>query len=206
MSDEEGFTLIEALVALALGVSVVAVVLSTLHIAASGATRAGSIAAEAEGFARAGAVLAADAQHALHLRDAQGNTVFNGQPLSVSFPMVPRFGGAGPRLVRYDLLSLTDGTTLQRSEASLLASGAPGPFGPAQSIWHAAGPWELRYLDDKSVWRRDWSGPGLPRAFGLVSLNAPQTVELVAAIPALIEPECALGPGPDCSLAAGVFP
>ena len=78
MSDEAGFTLIEALVALTLGVSVAAIVLSTLHIASYGATRALSVAAETEAFARAGAILSGDALHGLKLRDAQGEVIFRG--------------------------------------------------------------------------------------------------------------------------------
>jgi type II secretory pathway component PulJ len=206
MSDEGGFTLIEALVALALGVSVVAVVLSTLRIASNGATRAVAVAAEAETFARAGAVLVGDAMHALKLRNARGTAIFTGQPLQVSFPATPRFVRAVPLIVRYDLRPAVNGTDLVRSEAALLAEGLPGPASPGQTIWHGAGQWELRYLDDKSAWRRDWSLADLPRAFGLVALNAPQTVELVAAFPALVEPECALGPGEACSLPATAFP
>lgn len=206
LSDEDGFTLIEALIALALGVSVVAVVLSTLHIASNGATRAVAVAAEAEAFARAGSVLAGDAMHALKLRDARGAVIFQGKPLAVSFPATPRFAGTAPLVLRYYLRPAVDGTDLVRSEAVLLAEGSPGPAGAGQTVWHGAGQWEMRYLDDKSNWRRDWSGADLPRAFGLVALNAPLTVELVGAFPALIEPECALGPGPNCSLPAEAFP
>ncbi|MBI1171975.1 hypothetical protein GC209_11275 [bacterium] len=206
MTDEAGFTLIEALVALTLGVSVVAVVLSTLHIASSGAARSVSVAAEAEAFARAGAVLAGDAGHGLKLRNAQGDVIFRGQPTDVSFPATPRLDAAAPVLLRFELRATADGTDLMRLEAPLLAEGSPGPFGAGQVIWHGAGAWELRYLDDKTAWRRDWSGADLPRAFGLVALNAPQTVELVAAFPLLAEPDCALGPGPKCSLPPEVFP
>ncbi len=202
--DEDGFTLIEALVALALGVSVVAVVLSTLHIASNGATKAVSVAAAAEGFARAGAVLSGDARHGLLLRDAKGNVFFHGQPQSVTFPAVARSGGA-PAVLKFDLRPAVDGTDLTRAKAVWLAGG-PGPTGPGQAIWHGPGAWEFRYLDDKGAWLRAWTAQGLPRAFGLVALNAPQTVELAAAFPDLMEPDCALGPGPKCSLAFGVFP
>ena len=203
-ADEAGFTLIEALVALALGVSVVAVVLSTLHIASNGATRAVSVAAEAEGFARAGAVLAGDARHSLLLRDGRGDVVFHGTPQNVTFPAVARFGG-GPVVLKFDLRPAVASTDLTRSEAVWLAEG-PGPMGLGQNVWHGPGPWEFRYLDDKGAWLREWTAKGLPRAFGLVALTAPQAVELVAAFPDLMEPDCALGPGPYCSLAAGVFP
>lgn len=205
-SDEAGFTLIEALIALVLGVSVVAVVLSTLRIASNGATRAVSVAAEAEAFATAGAVLTGDVRHGLKLRTAQGEVIFTGQPLAVSFPTTPRFAGGGPLILRYNLRPAADGTDLVRLEAPMLATGAPGPAGVGQTIWHGAGSWELRYLDDKSTWRRDWTGADLPRAFGLAALNAPQTVELVGSFALLIEPDCALGPGPNCSLPAEVFP
>ncbi len=206
MSDEAGFTLIEALVALTLGMSVAAIVLSTLHIASNGASRSVSVAAEVEAFGRAGAVLSGDALHGLKLRDAHGEVIFRGRPTVVSFPAASLFAGSSPMLLRYDLRSGVDFTDLVRSEAALLSEGAFGPFGAGQTVWHGAGQWELRYLDDKTTWRRDWSQPGLPRAFGLVSLNASQTVELVGAFPLLIETVCALGPGPQCSLPEEVFP
>jgi type II secretory pathway pseudopilin PulG len=203
-ADEDGFTLIEALVALALGVSVVAVVLSTLHIASNGATKAVSVAAEAESFARAGSVLASDARHGLLLRNGRGDVVFTGKPQSTTFPAVSRFGGAR-MVLEFDLRPAVDATDLTRSEAVWLAEGA-GPMGLGQPIWRGPGAWEFRYLDDKGAWLREWTAQGLPRAFGLVSLTAPQTVELVAAFPDLMEPDCALGPGPKCSLSAEVFP
>ena len=62
---EEGVTLVEALVALVLGAAVLAAVLSTVRIAAKGADRARAASADAEGFARAGAILAGDAAHAV---------------------------------------------------------------------------------------------------------------------------------------------
>lgn len=202
--DEDGFTLIEALVALALGVSVVAVVLSTLHVASNGAAKAVSVAAEAEGFARAGVVLAGDARHGLLMRDGRGAVIFHGQPQSVIFPSAARSGGT-PVVLEFDLRPAVAGTDLTRAEAVMLAE-APGPMGLGQPIWRGPGAWEFRYLDDKGAWLREWTAQGLPRAFGLISLNAPQAVELVAAFPDLMEPDCALGPGPKCSLAAGVFP
>ncbi len=203
---EAGFTLIEALVALSLGVAVVVVVLSTLHIASNGAARAVSTAAQAESFARAGAILAGDAQHGLRVRDGAGAVLFDGQAQSLSFPYTARFAAGTPALLRYDLVSAEGGTDLLRAEAVLLAQGAAGPFAPAQPIWHGAGLWEFRYLDAAGGWQREWSDPDPPRAFGLVSLIAPQAVELVASFPDLIEAECALGPSPDCSLPAEVFP
>ncbi len=206
MSDEAGFTLIEALVALTLGMSVTGIVLSTLHIASNGATRSVSVAAEAEAFARAGAILSGDALHGLKLLDARGEVIFSGQPTIVSFPTTSLFGGSAPVVLRYELRPGIDFTDLVRSEAALLSGGAAGPFGAGQTIWHGVGKWELRYLDDKTTWGRDWSGSGLPRAFGLVSLNAPQTLKLVVAFPLLIEAHCALGPGPQCSLPEEVFP
>ena len=203
---EDGFTLIEALVALALGVAVVVVVLSTLHIASNGAARAVSAAAQAESFARAGAILAGDAQHGLRVRDGTGAVLFDGQAQSLNFPYMSRFTPGTPALLRYALVPAQGGTDLTRDEAVLLAQGAAGPFAAAQPIWHGAGLWEFRYLNAAGAWQRDWSDPDPPHAFGLVSLNAPQAVELVATFPDLIEAECALGPTPDCRLPAEVFP
>ena len=204
--NEEGFTVIEALIALSLGVSVISVVLSTLHIASNAAKRAVAVAAEAEEFARAGSVLAGDALHALKLRDSRGELIFTGQPLAVSFPATPRLPGAAPLVLRYDLRPAPDGIDLVRSETVLLAGGAPGPTSAGLTVWLGFGKWELRYLDDSSVWRRDWMVDGMPRAIGLVALNAPQRVELVGAFLQIVEPECALGPGPMCSLSEEVFP
>lgn len=203
---EAGFTLIEALVALALGLAVVVVVLSTLHIASNGAARAVAAASQAESFARTGSILAGDAQHGLRVRDAAGAVLFDGQAHSLTFPYMARFSLGTPALLQYDLVPAQGGTDLMRAEAVLLAQAATGPLGQAQPIWHAPGLWEFRYLDTDGTWQRDWSGPDLPRAFGLVALTAPQAVELVAAFPDLIEADCALGPGPACHLAAEVFP
>lgn len=216
--DEAGFTLIEALVALALGVAVVAVVLATLHLAAGGARRALEVAAQTEAFERAGALLAGDARHALLMPQA---LAFRGAPLQVRFAALPRFGGA-PVALSYDLRPVAGGLTrLTRSEAPLLAQG-PGAFGAAQPVWLADGPWEFRFLDARGTWVRAWTGggaaggtgaergagtgPDLPRAFGLVALSAPQTVELVAEFPPLMAPDCARGPGPGCALGPEVFP
>lgn len=205
MTGVEGcFTLIEALVALSLGVAAV-VVLSTLHIASNGATRAAATATEVEGFAGAGALMAGDAAHGLLLRDADGALVFKGQPHSVRFPALARFSNQRVDL-RYDLMPSHGATSVLRAEAPLLGGGGPDPFGATQAVWQGPGVWELRYLDAKGAWLRDWTGPDLPRAFGLVAVTAPITVELVAAFPGHVEPDCALGPGPACSLAAGVFP
>lgn len=204
--DEAGFTLIEALVALALGVAVVAVVLSTLHIASTGATRAVTVAAEAEAFARAGSVLAGDAQHGLLVRDASGAAQFQGHPRSLTFPAMARFHPGERIILRFDLSADGAGSDLMRTEQVLLAQGASGPATAPQPIWRGAGVWEFRYLGPDGSWLREWTQLDPPRAFGLVSVAAPQAVELVAAFPDLIEAACALGPGPDCRLDPVIFP
>lgn len=199
---EAGFTLIEALVALVLGVAVVGLVLSTLKAASAGARRAQAVAAETEAFARAAQVLAGDAGHALMVPAA---LTVQGGPRDLRFAALPRDGGA-PLALAYGLGPGPGGDSLLiRAEAPVLARGIGG-FGPGVTIWQAPGPWELRYLDPRGRWLRDWRGPDLPRAFGLVALAAPQVVELVAEFPALMPPACARGPGPDCPLPAGVFP
>lgn len=203
---EAGFTLIEALVALALGMAVVVVVLSTLRIASNGAARAVAVAEQVESFARTGAILAGDARHGLLVRTAAGAVLFDGQAQSVIFPYVARFTQSMPSVLRFSLVPAQGGSDLTRAEAVLLAQGATGPWSADQTLWHAPGPWEFRYLDAAGTWQRAWSAPDLPRAFGLVALAAPQAVELVAAFPDLIEADCALGPGPDCRLAPEVFP
>ena len=202
---EAGFTLIEALVAMALGMAVVVIVLSTLQIASKGSSRAVRVASEAESFARAGAILAGDAQHAMMVLDRSGAVLFEGQAQTLMFPYMARFAHGTPALLQYVLVPTKGGTDLMRAEAVLLEQGDTGPFAPAQPLWHAPGQWEFRYLNKDGTWQQDWTEPDLPRAFGLVALDTPDAVELVASFPDLIEVECALGTGTNCRLSAEVF-
>ena len=205
---EAGFTLIEALVALALGVFVVMVVLSTVRIAAVSATRAARSQSETEAFSQAGFVLDADAQHAIRERDANGEVIFNGQPQDMMFPAKSRAASDPDSVVvlSYALRNNVDGVDVLRAAAPLLDSGKPGIFGPVTTVWHGTGRAEFRFLDASGKWQSQWSvQSGLPKAFGIAVPDG-ALPQLVAAFPDLIETACGLGPGDTCSLAAGEFP
>lgn len=193
--DEAGFTLIEALVALALGAMVVSAVLSTLHVAAAGAARAARATTEAEDFARAGTTLAADAAHAIWVDDGFGHPVFLGTSFAVDLPQLPRPMATPrpPAVVEY------------RIEAGRLTRTDRGEGQPV-TIWQAPGALEFRFLDEAGDWQRDWTAKDrLPRAFAVTD-PAAETPELVAALPDLLPLACARGPGPDCPLKPGDFP
>ena len=205
MSDEGGFTLTEALVTLALGMSVVSAGLTTLKSASNGAAKAAFLANEVETFAEAGLILEGDALHAQRLRDVNSRLVFLGTAQVLIFPSLPRFAAGRLELLRFELRPSGTGIDLIRSAAVLLSSGENGPFGTSQVIWHGVDRWEFRYLDTSGTWQRQWTAATMPHAFGVVSTISPLTVELVSAFPDLIEPDCATGPGPECSLPSGDF-
>lgn len=207
---EDGFTLVEALVALVLGAMVLGAVLSTVKIASLGAARARTASMEAEAFARAGTVLAGDAAHALFLGDDEGRPLFEGRPDSLMLPEQPRNLGAPglpapPVAVIYRLQSRPAGGLLTRAEAPIAGRQA-GAAGPAVPIWQAATRLEFRYLDDSGTWLADWTDRHrLPRAFALADPGEGRP-ELVAALPALLPMACASGPGPACPLPMEQFP
>lgn len=204
---EAGFTLIESLVALALGAMVVSAVLSTVRVAAMGAKRATSANAEAEAFARAGTVLAGDADHALWLADGSGRPVFLGLSAAMDLPETPRPTASLPEppvLVAYRLEADATGTRLMRAEARLDQARA-GAWGAGVELWRADHRLEFRFLDSSGAWLAEWSAQDrLPRAFALTD-PAKGNPLLVAALPDLLPAACALGPGPACPLPAGEF-
>lgn len=209
---EDGFTLIEALVALALGVMVVAVVLSTVKTAALAASRSRAAVSDAEGFARAGTILAGDALHALRWTGDDGALFFKGAPNSVIFAQTPRPTGRAdglprpPVALRYELRPEAGGMGLWRAEAVLQPGGGAGQFAAAVAIWHSGAGEEFRYLDPAGQWLRNWTDTAaLPRAFGLADPVQGQPPQLVAAFPDLIDADCATGAGPRCSLPAEAF-
>lgn len=206
MTNERGFTLIETLIALAIGSSVVAVVLSTLRTTSEMATRSVAVANEAEEFSRTGTILAGDIWHSKRLRDGSGRLIFVGKSNKVSFPSTARFPAEGSLLIEYRLRLADGGTDLVRSNAILLSEGGHGPLTAEQIIWHGPGTWEFHYLDNNTTWHREWTDSNLPRALSLVDLADPGSAKLVANFPMSIEPECAMGPGPNCSLPPEVFP
>jgi hypothetical protein len=204
---EAGFTLIEALVALALGVSVVMVVLSTVRIAAVSARLAAQSQSDAEAFSRAGALLAGDAVHAVKLRVQGKDLFFTGQEREVVFAALPRPGDPphDPVALRYTLRDADGGMDLLRATAPLLDSGKAGIFGPGVAVWHGAQRAEFRYLGAAGDWDRGWSDPAaLPRAFGIAALNGSRP-QLIAQFPDLIEADCAQGPSAACSVPAEAF-
>jgi type II secretory pathway pseudopilin PulG len=206
MSREEGFTLIEALVALVLGAMVVAAVLSTVRIAAAGSARARAATADAEGFARAGTVLAGDAAHAFWVQDAEGRVVFAGQSDAATWPMVarelePAALPLGPVMVVYAIVSRSDGAVLTRAEAQIGADA-----GAAVPVWAVPGRLAFRYLDAAGVWQAEWSDRSrLPRAVAVAD-PGDDVPRQVAALPDLLPFACAAGPDPECPLPAEAFP
>ncbi len=207
-NQESGFTLIEALVALALGVFVVMVVLSTVRIASVSATRAARAQSETEAFSQAASVMDGDAQHAVKLRDTAGDVIFSGQPQDVMFPAISRDTTAPDAVVAlsYTLRSTSGGVDLLRAEAPLLDSGKPGIFEPAFTLWHGNGRLEFRFLDNAGEWQSQWSvQSGLPKAFGIAAPGGTEP-QLVATFPDLIEAACSLGPSDACALPAEEFP
>lgn len=184
--SEEGFTLVETLVALALGAMVVAAVLSTVKVAANGARRAGEATASAEDLARAAAMLRGDADHAVYLADALGRASFIGQAAAMDLPQRPR-DGAAPRVVQYRLEPDAGDTRLTRDGIE---------------IWRAPGEMGFRYLAPSGQWQTDWALPGLPDGFALWERG---TEVLATPLPDLLPLSCSLGPGPACPLDAGDF-
>jgi prepilin-type N-terminal cleavage/methylation domain-containing protein len=207
---EDGFTLVEALVALVLGAVVLAAVLSTVRLAAQGAARAQAATADAEGFARAGTVLAGDAAHALWIGDEQGHPLFHGDAVEVDLPEVPRPLVAsalprGPVGVIYRIQQGPGGAVVTRAEAPLQGRGF-GAAGVAVPIWQSAGRLEFRFLDAKGDWQAEWSDLiALPRAVAVTD-PGDGTPRLVAELPDLLPLACAGGPGPACPLPLEAFP
>ena len=198
---EEGVTLVEALVALVLGAAVLAAVLSTVRIAAKGADRARAASADAEGFARAGAILAGDAVHVVWTGDDEGRPMFPGQPDTVSLPqmprpLVPQPMPKGPVSVVYHLAGFGAGTVLTRTEA-----------GRPVTLWQSPGRLEFRFLDAKGG-NGSAIGPTSTPCREPLPWPTPEegTPRLVAELPPLLPTACATGPGPACPLPAEAFP
>ena len=197
---EDGFTLTEALVALALGAVVIGAVLSTVRIAAKGAERARLVAADAESFARAGAILSGDAAHAVFIGDDEGRPRFEGDASRILLPEMPRPLApeplpSGPLEVTYQIAPAGPDSVLTRSEGAQTVA-----------LWESPGRLEFRFLDAGGEWQRDWRDVHtLPRAFAVTDPGE-GTPRLVAALPALLPMACATGPGPACPLPEEAFP
>lgn len=164
---EAGFTLIEALVSLALGAVVMMSVLTAVKLAGSTASRLAASAATDEALSRFGDLLAGDAAHALALPVTAGGKVFEGSAQAARFAMLPRprpgETDPDPVFVTYRLGGGTAGH-VDRSET---------PFGQAETdavaVWEPLQPLAFRYLDARGKWLDRWADPNaMPRALGLV--------------------------------------
>ena len=139
---EGGFTLIEVLAALALGLVVMGLVTSTLQGAAGQLSRARTAAGEADAYARAADLLEQEAAHAVALPDA-----FQPAARSVSFAMTTREGATVVH--RFTL-----GAALTLAEAPVIGD-KPGVFGAERLVWQPPGEgWAFRYLGPKG-WQAD---------------------------------------------------
>ncbi len=201
-SPEAGFSLIEALVALALGALVVTLTLSTVQVAGAVLKGLQGRMATSESLARVGATLSQDALHALLWRDPAGKLVFQGNSQVAIFAQAarPTAPWRGASLVRLSVEQRgTAGAALYRSEAPL-DSGGPGQWQTPVLLRQGPDVLGLRYLGLDGRWRPDWSGPGMPRALAVALAPEGTFPALVAEFPPLIEAECTLGLADRCSL------
>jgi len=204
---EAGFTLIEALVALALGAMVVTLALSSLRAAGGILAGFASRGAQTEALARAGTILSGDTLHAPLIRDDAGALFFAGSSTEAIFAQAarPTAGWPGLSAVRLTLAPSGADIALLRSEAPLGPAGSGAWSAPVQ-LWQAPDIAGLRYLDAAGRWIADWRGDTLPRALGVALAGGAPFPVLVAEFPALIEPGCAAQPPAPCSLRAEAAP
>ena len=205
---EDGFTLIEALVALALGALVVTLTLSAVQVAGSVLKGLHSRITAAEALARTGAILAQDTLHALRWRDASGNLIFLGMADVAVFAQSarPTAQWRGASLVRLSVERNGAGErVLYRSEAPLDATG-PGQWQAPVLLRRAPDVLGLRYLDAEGSWHSDWAGTGMPMALAVALSPEGALPALVAEFPPLIEPDCAQGQPYRCSLPLEAMP
>lgn len=203
---EAGFTLIEALVALALGAMVVTLALSSLRAAGGLLAGFASRGAQTEALARAGTILSGDTLHARLIRDDAGALFFSGASTEAIFAQAarPTAGWQGLSAVRLTLAPAGGEIALLRSEAPLDAEGSA--WSAPVTLWQAPDLAGLRYLDAAGHWVADWRGDTLPRALGVALAGGGPFPVLVAEFPPLIEPGCALPPPAPCSLRAEAAP
>lgn len=183
---ESGFTLIEALVALALGAVIMAAILTTVRLASNTATRLATAAETDETLSRLGDLMAGDAAHALALPVTTDGLVFAGDPQSARFAMLPRprpdSVDPEPVIVTYRVRTGTP-TRLTRSETRLGEAE-----GTALPVWDVPQAIALRYLDSGGKWQSRWMDDSAPpRALGLVigSDNSARPAMAAAFLPLL---------------------
>ncbi len=208
LDGEKGFTLIEALVALALGALVVSLTLSAVQMSGFVLKGFHSRMAATESLTRTGAILAQDTLHALRWHDASGNLIFLGKADSAIFvqsarPTSPWRGASLVRLsVEHDRAGAA---SLYRSEAPIDVAG-PGEWQAPVLLRHSPDVLGLSYLNSDGHWQSDWNETGMPRALAIVLAPEQAIPALVAEFPALIEPDCAQGLPDRCSLSPEVRP
>lgn len=208
VDGEDGFTLIEALVALTMGALVVTLTLSAVQVAGSALKGLHSRIAAAESLARVGAILAQDTLHALRWHDASGKLNFLGKADEAIFAQSarPTAPWRGASLVRLSVeRDGATGAALYRSEAPLDATG-PGQWQAPILLRRAPDVMGLRYLDADGHWQSDWSDTGMPRALAVALAPEGAFPALVAEFPPLIEPDCALAQLDRCSLPPEMLP
>lgn len=204
---EDGFTLIEALVSLALGALVVTLTLTSVQMAGSVLETMRDRMATAEALARTGAILAQDSLHALRWRDATGKELFLGTPDQAIFVQSarPTAPWRGASLVQLSIERAGgEDIALYRREAPLDDNG-PGQWLAPVLLRRAADIVGLRYLDTQGRWQSHWSGVGLPRALAIALAPEGPVPALVAEFPPLVERDCALNQPDRCSLAPEVL-
>lgn len=205
---EDGFTLIEALVSLALGALVVTLTLTSVQMAGSALKAMNDRMASAESLARTGAILAQDSLHALRWRDASGKEIFLGTVDQAIFVQSARptdpWRGASLMQLSIERTGGKD-ISLYRREAPLDDQG-PGQWLAPVLLRHASDIVGLRYLDAQGRWQSRWSGAGMPRARAVALAPEGPIPALIAEFPQLVERDCALGQPDRCSLAPEVRP
>lgn len=204
---EDGFTLIEALVSLALGALVVTLTLTSVQMAGSALKAMNDRMAGAEALARTGAILAQDTLHALRWSDASGKELFRGTPDQATFVQSarPTAQWQGASLVQLSIERAgKDDISLYRREAPLDENGSGQWLAPVL-LRHASDVVGLRYLDAEGRWHSNWSGAGLPIALAIALAPEGPIPALVAEFPDLIERDCALNRPDRCSLSPEVL-
>lgn len=198
--DEAGFSLIEALVALALGAVVMATVLTTVKTGADMATRLVRSGQQDDALSQVADLLTGDVQHALGLALTADGALVIGDGQSLRFAMLPRpqmdAPDAGPVIVTYRV-EPGPPSHLTRVETPVQAGQAV-----TATVWDSDRPMQFVYLDGRSHWQSQWRTPALPpRAIGLaIGSGQNESPQIAAAFLPLLPIGCAAGgtPAPEC--------
>jgi prepilin-type N-terminal cleavage/methylation domain-containing protein len=204
-APEAGFSLIEALVALALGAVVMAAVLGTVRTGADLATRFVRSGQQDEALSRLADLITGDVQHAIGLSVTHDGALLLGDGQSLRFAMLPRpqIGDSDPEpvLITYRVATGTP-MRLTRSEAPL-DKGQPR----VATVWEIDRPLRFVYLDGRNRWQSQWRTPAIaPRAVGLaVGAGQGDAPQIAAAFLPLLPIACAGGAtsASGCALTGG---